>query len=209
MRLALLTLLIAILAGPADAADRPNIIFIMSDDHAAHTIGAYGSRVNATPNIDRLAREGMRFDNTFVTNSICTPSRAAILTGYFDTRSFAQIYPWHPAAGDFIARIAGDGVAVRLVAARQYGPLVGPPDLPPEEALLFFFLNLTLRLRVDRLDGVGEVAWAGPDCGGLSLGSGPRRCMAAWLRKRCNNGTLVTRSGAPPQSSNRWRYRSP
>ena len=81
MRLTLLTLLLAFLAGPAAAADRPNIIFIMSDDHAAHAISAYGSRVNATPNIDRLAREGMRFDNVFVTNSICTPSRAAILTG--------------------------------------------------------------------------------------------------------------------------------
>ena len=45
------------------AADRPNILFIMTDDHAAHAISAYGSRVNTTPNIDRLAREGMRFDN--------------------------------------------------------------------------------------------------------------------------------------------------
>ncbi len=58
----------------------------MSDDHAAHAIGAYGSRVNTTPNIDRLAREGMRFDNVFVTNSICTPSRAAILTGQYSHR---------------------------------------------------------------------------------------------------------------------------
>ena len=62
---------------------RPNIIFIMSDDHAAHAISAYGSRLIKTPNIDRLAREGMRFDNCFVTNSICTPSRAAILTGKY------------------------------------------------------------------------------------------------------------------------------
>jgi arylsulfatase A-like enzyme len=68
---------------PAPAARRPNILFIMSDDHAAHAIGAYGSRVNATPNIDRLAREGLRFDDMFVTNSICTPSRAAILTGQY------------------------------------------------------------------------------------------------------------------------------
>jgi len=61
----------------------PNIIFIMTDDHAAHAISAYGSRLIRTPNIDRLAREGMRFDNCFVTNSICTPSRAAILTGKY------------------------------------------------------------------------------------------------------------------------------
>lgn len=55
----------------------------MSDDHAAHAIGAYGSRVNRTPNIDRLAREGMLLRNVFATNSICTPSRAAILTGQY------------------------------------------------------------------------------------------------------------------------------
>jgi arylsulfatase A-like enzyme len=55
----------------------------MSDDHAAHAISAYGSRVNKTPNIDRIAREGALFRNVFATNSICTPSRAAILTGQY------------------------------------------------------------------------------------------------------------------------------
>src|SRR5215203_1457513 len=73
--------------GPANApeqrAERPNIVFIMSDDHAAHAISAYGSRVNRTPNIDRLAKEGMLMANVFATNSICTPSRAAILTGQY------------------------------------------------------------------------------------------------------------------------------
>src|SRR6516162_379112 len=58
---------------------RPNIIFIMSDDHAAHAIGAYGSRVNETPHIDQLAHEGALLTNVFATNSICTPSRATIL----------------------------------------------------------------------------------------------------------------------------------
>jgi arylsulfatase A-like enzyme len=65
------------------AADRPNILFIMSDDHAAHAISAYGSRVNQTPNLDRLAKAGMRFDNCFAVNSICSPSRATILTGKY------------------------------------------------------------------------------------------------------------------------------
>ena len=60
---------------------RPNLLFIMSDDHAAHAISAYGSRIVETPNIDRLANEGVRFDAAFCTNSICTPSRASILTG--------------------------------------------------------------------------------------------------------------------------------
>ena len=66
----------------ASAAEaRPNIIFIFADDHAAHAIGAYGSKINRTPNIDRIASEGMLFRNAFCANSICTPSRATILTG--------------------------------------------------------------------------------------------------------------------------------
>ncbi len=59
----------------------PNIVFIMADDHGWQAISAYGSDRNVTPNIDRLAAEGMRFDRAFVTNSICAPSRAVILTG--------------------------------------------------------------------------------------------------------------------------------
>ena len=62
---------------------RPNILFIMADDHASQAIGCYGSRVNRTPGIDRIAREGLRFDNCFCTNGICAPSRAVILTGKY------------------------------------------------------------------------------------------------------------------------------
>jgi arylsulfatase A-like enzyme len=65
------------------AAERPNIIFIFSDDHAQHAISAYGSKVNETPHLDRLANDGARFVNSFVTNSICTPSRATLLTGQY------------------------------------------------------------------------------------------------------------------------------
>jgi len=64
-------------------AERPNIIYIMSDDHAYQAISAYGSVLNKTPNIDRLANEGMIFQNAFVTNSICAPCRAVILTGKY------------------------------------------------------------------------------------------------------------------------------
>jgi arylsulfatase A-like enzyme len=63
------------------APERPNIVFIMADDHAAKSISCYGHGINSTPNIDRIAVEGMRFNHCYVTNSICTPSRAAILTG--------------------------------------------------------------------------------------------------------------------------------
>jgi arylsulfatase A-like enzyme len=73
-----------LVCGAAGAADRPNVIFIFSDDHAPHAIGAYGgdlAAVNPTPNIDALAKQGMLFQNSFCTNSICGPSRAVILTG--------------------------------------------------------------------------------------------------------------------------------
>lgn len=60
---------------------RPNIVFIMADDHAAQAISCYGRGLNLTPSIDRIAREGARFDNCFCTNGICAPSRAVILTG--------------------------------------------------------------------------------------------------------------------------------
>lgn len=65
------------------STDRPNIIFIMTDDHAAQALSCYGSKINQTPGLDRLAKEGMRFTNCFCTNSICAPSRATILTGKY------------------------------------------------------------------------------------------------------------------------------
>ena len=60
---------------------KPNILFIMSDDHAYQAISAYDDKLINTPNIDRIADEGMLFSNASVTNSICAPSRAVILTG--------------------------------------------------------------------------------------------------------------------------------
>ncbi len=74
------------------AASRPNVLFVMTDDHAAHAISAYGSRVNETPSLDRLAREGLLFRNAFVTNSICTPSRAAILTGLYSHKNGVPVF---------------------------------------------------------------------------------------------------------------------
>ncbi|MFY0688931.1 MAG: sulfatase [Cyclobacteriaceae bacterium] len=85
-----LTLIVlAIACTPAEqktSSDQPNIIYIMSDDHCAQAIGAYGMRLaslNPTPTIDRIANEGILFENAFCTNSICTPSRASILTGQY------------------------------------------------------------------------------------------------------------------------------
>ncbi len=62
---------------------RPNILFVLTDDHAAHAVGAYGSVVNRTPRIDEIAESGVRFERCYVTNSLCSPSRASILTGTY------------------------------------------------------------------------------------------------------------------------------
>jgi len=80
-----ITIYLTIILGciPNGKNDRPNILFIFSDDHAYKAISAYGSNRNTTPNIDRLANEGMIFNKCYVTNSICAPSRATILTGKY------------------------------------------------------------------------------------------------------------------------------
>ena len=82
-----LTLFLA--SARAAEAQQPNILFILSDDHAAHALSAYrahlkyGAHLPDTPNLDRLAADGMLFTNAFVTNSICGPSRATVLTGQY------------------------------------------------------------------------------------------------------------------------------
>ena len=91
--IAFLLLLVVVLAGcnsktteKSKKQVRPNIIYIMSDDHASQAITAYGGIYDSlaqTPNIDRLAKEGMLMHNVFCTNAICGPSRAAIITGKY------------------------------------------------------------------------------------------------------------------------------
>jgi len=78
-------LLLFVLAGCGGQppATRPNILYIMTDDHAAHMLSAYGSKIASTPNLDRIGAEGVRFSNAFCTNSLCAPSRATLLTGKY------------------------------------------------------------------------------------------------------------------------------
>jgi arylsulfatase A-like enzyme len=84
--------LAAVVIPTSVSAIKPNIIFIMADDHASRAISAYGSRINQTPNLDRLAKEGMRFDRVFAVNSICTPSRATILTGKYSHKNGVPVF---------------------------------------------------------------------------------------------------------------------
>ncbi|MFO0816934.1 MAG: sulfatase [Pirellulales bacterium] len=89
----------------ADApASRPNILFIFSDDHAQHAISAYGSKVNQTPHLDRLAKGGARFAHSYVTNSICTPSRATLLTGQYSHVNNVPVFNRFDGERDHVAK---------------------------------------------------------------------------------------------------------
>ena len=86
-------------------APRPNILFIFSDDHAQHAISAYGSKVNRTPHLDRLGAAGIRFNHAFVTNSICTPSRAVVLTGKYSHANGTPVFNVFDGAPPTVAKM--------------------------------------------------------------------------------------------------------
>jgi hypothetical protein len=95
-----------------------------------------------------------------------------ILSYYYDTKEYSEIYPWHHAAGDFIASLDGSEPSVRLITVRQYAPRIEfPPDQVDDRliAATVFLAGLTIRMRLDRLDGVGEMSWAGDECVGATL----------------------------------------
>jgi hypothetical protein len=92
---------------------------------------------------------------------------ARILTVYYDYHNFKQIYSWHHAAGDFVLKIDNGEVRVRLITIRDYDAVVDSSSRKRAAKLLgviTFFLHLTIRMRVDRLDGVGQVVWAEDHC---------------------------------------------
>ncbi len=126
------------------APTRPNILYIMSDDHAAHAISAYGSRINRTPQIDRIAAGGVRLNNCHCTNAICTPSRATILTGQYghvtgvrewqalDNRRPVQLQKLLRAAGYATAIFGkwhlGHGLTNNVDQPDNHGPGAVPAD---------------------------------------------------------------------------------
>ena len=120
-RLAILTCVLAACgaAAPTAAAEpgRPNILFIFTDDHAQAAISAYGSKVNHTPHLDRLAADGVRFTNSFVTNSICTPSRATLLTGQYSHKNGVPVFNRFDGGADHVAK--------RLQAAGYHTGMIG------------------------------------------------------------------------------------
>ena len=128
----------AMLPRPSAAADeRPNILYIMSDDHAAPAISAYDgflAKAAPTPNIDRIAREGMLFRNCLVTNSICTPSRAAIFTGKYAHKN--GVYK-------FTALDQSQPTLPKLMQAAG--------GLDPKRSLKGYLLQLTRNASIDHL----------------------------------------------------------
>ena len=94
---------------------------------------------------------------------------AMILTGYYDIETFEQIFPWHHAAGDFVIRLQNNKAELKLITVRQYATMFAKKEDDEEtdrdvemilEALLVFLLNLSIRMRLDRIDGIGDIVWS-------------------------------------------------
>ncbi|MBI5503514.1 MAG: sulfatase-like hydrolase/transferase, partial [Deltaproteobacteria bacterium] len=130
-------------AGASDAnARRPNIVFILGDNHNADTMGCAGHPVIETPAMDRLAREGVRFENTFNTTSLCSPSRASILTGtYAHSHGVLNNHTsWTARMPTFLEQLGQAGYATAFIG-KWHMPGEGLPKLP----FLDLFVSYTYR----------------------------------------------------------------
>ncbi|MGD9078022.1 MAG: hypothetical protein PVG96_01715 [Desulfobacterales bacterium] len=149
-----------------------------------------------------------------------------ILTSYYNLESFEQVFSWHHAAGDFIVRVKNEKLDLKLVSVRRYEAIFGDqkntqttPVDPQQilQALLIFFLNLSIHIRLDRLDGIGEMVWSDslaveatlvgflealsmkPDI--PFLPDSPLACFVAYLTS-CSEKDLIDLTGAIINRSN-------
>ena len=120
--------------------DRPNIVMIVTDDHAAHAVGAYGSIVNRTPRIDEIAANGALFDHCLCTNSLCAPSRASILTGTYSHVNGVTTLATHIDAGQetFVSVLGAAGYATAIIGKWHlgHGPGHDPQNFDHWEVLI-------------------------------------------------------------------------
>ena len=123
-------------SSPVRGESRPNILFVFTDDHALQAISAYGSRINQTPNIDALAAGGIRFDNCFVTNSICGPARATVLTGKYSHANgmFHNVTRFDPTQPVVTRMLQAAGYTTALIG--KWHLQVDPPGFDHYEVLI-------------------------------------------------------------------------
>jgi arylsulfatase A-like enzyme len=110
----------------AERPDRPNVVLIIADDMAWNDCGAYGNPKVRTPHIDRLAREGMRFDRAFVTASSCSPSRSSILTGRYPHNTGAEELHWPlpPEQVTFVEKLRASGYCTAAAGKWHLGDAI-------------------------------------------------------------------------------------
>src|SRR3990170_4194358 len=108
---------------PVAASRRPNIVMILTDDHASHAISAYGSVVNRTPRIDEIAASGWKLENCFATTSLCSPSRASILTGTYSHINGVSTLetPFDASQPTFISQLRDAGYRTAIVGKWHMG----------------------------------------------------------------------------------------
>ncbi len=173
---------------PGDDDPLPLRLFVaewLEDHHEFHLSGPQDDKI---PHIKMWEsdQEG-HFLNAHETRSLYQQA-SFILTTYLDGNSFRQIHPWHHAAGDFVVRRDATGIAVRLITARDYrslSPFGFDPD-NPWVSILHFLFSLSVRMRLDRIDGTGPLAWAPAD----SLSGVITGFSEAWREKTSTNPTL-------------------
>ena len=127
---------------PAPTTSRPNIIFVLGDNHNAQTMGCAGHPFILTPGLDRLAREGVLFENTFNTTSLCSPSRASFLTGAYAHQHGVKNNhtPWTGRMPTFLEHLSRHGYATAFIG-KWHMPGHGLPSMP----FLDLFVSYTYR----------------------------------------------------------------
>ncbi len=152
----IILLIIVVLSGWSCSDEKPNIIFLLADDHRWDALGAAGNTIIKTPNLDQIAQDGAMFKNAFVTTSICSSSRASILTGQYVSRNgitdFKKELSEQQFANTYPIQLKKNGYQIGFVG--KYG--IGQGDLKREKNAYDYFWGESKQPRYENLNGVGE-----------------------------------------------------